>query len=86
MSNVDRDRWSQYILWTILNINLSRLYSARFSICLILKKKYVNMATTRFTASFLQPVKASKIQNERKVNVEGTEPFIFRLKDNQVIC
>ena len=39
MSNVDRDRWSQYILWTILNINLSRLYSARFSICLILKKK-----------------------------------------------
>ena len=29
------------------------------------------MATTRFTASFLQPVKASKIQNEKKVNVEG---------------
>ena len=68
MSNVDRDRWSQYILWTILNINLSRLYSARFSICLILKKKKnVNMATTRFTALFLQPVKASKIQNEKKL-------------------
>ena len=84
MSNVDRDRWSQYILWTILNINLSRLHSARFSIC-FLKKKNVNMATTRFTASFLQPVKASKIQNEKKVNVEGTESFIFRLKENHVI-
>ena len=44
------------------------------------------MATTRFTASFLQPLKASKIQNEKKVNVEGTESFLFRLKDNQVIC
>ena len=43
------------------------------------------MATTRFTASFLQPVKASKIHNEKKVNVEGTGSFIFRLKDNQVI-
>lgn len=82
MSNVDRDRWSQYILWTILNINLSRLYSARLSIC-FLKKKNVNMATTRFTASFFQPVKASKIQNKKKVNVDGTESFTFRLKENQ---
>lgn len=65
MSNVDRDRWSQYILWTILNINLSWLYSARLSIC-FLKKKKVNTATTRFTASFFQPVKASKIQNKKK--------------------
>lgn len=85
MSNVDRDRWSQYILWTILNINLSRLYSARLSIC-FLKKKNVNTATTRFTASFFQPVKASKIQNKKKkVNVDGTELFTFRLKENQVI-
>ena len=38
MWNGDRDRWSQYILWTILNINLSRLYSARLSICFLKKK------------------------------------------------
>ena len=43
------------------------------------------MATTRFTASFFQPVKASKIQNKKKVNVDGNESFTFRLKENQVM-
>ena len=55
------------------------------SLHMLSEKKNVNMATTRFTASFFQPVKTSKIQNKKKVNVDGTESFTFRLKENQVM-